>query len=167
MMSAKVASSSVDLNALTRCVGRRSMKPTVSVSRISPPRGKRKPPRGRVERSEQLILRENARVGQPVEQRRLPRVGIADDGGRRDAGARALAAVDGARLFDVLQLGVQRADALADAAAVQLELALAGPARADGTAGAALPGQRLPLAGQTRRAVTQAGRFRPAVSPRR
>ena len=60
-------------------VGRLLMKPTVSVSRTSRPLGRRAARRG-IEGGEELVLGQDRRAGQRVEERALAGVGVADEG---------------------------------------------------------------------------------------
>ncbi len=87
--SASTTSSSVERNASTSWCGSRRTNPTVSESSTVSPPGSRSRRVRRVERGEQLVLDEHAGVGEPVEQRRLPRVRVADE---RDGRERAPAA---------------------------------------------------------------------------
>ena len=92
--SASVTSSSVDLNASTRPCGSLWMKPTVSVSVISRPSGRRQAARRGVQRREQHVGLQDAGAGQRVEQRRLAGVGVADERHAEDAAARARLALE-------------------------------------------------------------------------
>ena len=94
---------------------------------------------GRVERGEQTVLGQHAGVGQRVQQRRLPRVRVADDRHRRQPAAIALLALQAASLGERVQLLLQAADAALDAPPVDLELGLA--ATEAGADAAALLGQ--------------------------
>ena len=58
--------------------------------------------RGRVERIEQAVIRLDARAGQRVEQRRLARVRVADDGDHGQLGLFALAALHRTHLTHLL-----------------------------------------------------------------
>ena len=107
------------------------MKPTVSVMMISRSDGKAQPPRGRIERGEQLVLDQHVAVGERVEQRRLAGVGVADDRHHRQLGLGAQRAPLLAPLAELLDLLLEQVDLLARAAAVDLELGLAGAAPAD------------------------------------
>ena len=76
--SASSTSSSVARKAATSWVGRSEMKPTVSERIAARPSGQRDRPHGRVERGEEHVLGQHPGAGQPVEQRRLAGVGVAD-----------------------------------------------------------------------------------------
>ena len=80
---------------------------------------------GGVERGEQAVLDEHAGVGEPVEQRRLAGVRVADDGDAGQAAAAAALALQLAGAAQVLQVALELGDAAHDAAAVDLELGLA------------------------------------------
>ena len=82
-----------------------------------------------VERGEELVLDQDAGVGQGVHQRALAGVGVADQrDGRHVAPAGDLALLAG---LDLAELRLQVLDPLGDEPAVLLELLLAGPADAD------------------------------------
>ena len=90
--------------------------------------------RGGVQRGKQLVLGKDARIGQPIEQSRLARVGIADDG---DLGKSALitGGTHGATsAIERFQLLLQRTDAALNVAAVAFQLRFAGAARTDAAA---------------------------------
>ena len=82
-------SSSVLLKASTKPCGSLLMKPTVSMSSACAAARQRQPPHRRIERREELVLDQHAGRGEPVHQRRLAGVGVADerDGRIRHAGA--------------------------------------------------------------------------------
>ena len=80
--SASETSSSVVRNASTSWCGSLRTNPTVSEHQHGLTTGQVQPARRRVERREQLVLDEDAGVGEPVQQRGLARVGVADE---RDA----------------------------------------------------------------------------------
>src|SRR5260221_1892194 len=82
----------------------------------------------RIERREEQILGDHGRVGQPVEQRRLAGIGVADQRDHRIGHALARGAMEGARPLGAFELVLELGDALADQPAVDLELALAGTA---------------------------------------
>src|SRR5882757_9109688 len=110
--------------------------------------------RRRVERREQLIGRIGLGVHQRVEQRRLAGIGVADQRDAEGLVALARAALRAALLLDALELLLHALDALADHAAVELDLRLARAApHADA---AALALQVAPAAHQARREVLQA-----------
>ena len=163
--SASTTTSSVERNASTSWWGSLRTKPTVSVtSTVSPP-GKRQPAGGGVERGEQPVLDEHARrVGEPVEQRRLAGVRVADDGDRWRAGrvAAALRCVC-AVLAICAQVGLELVDAAHDAAAVDLELGLARAAGADAAPpaphAAGLLRERSALPPQAGQAVAELGQL--------
>lgn len=79
-----------------------------------------------IERREQQILGHDSGVGQPVEQRRLARIGIADQ--RDDRPGRLLPplAMQPARALDLFELATQLGHAVADHPAVGLDLRFAG-----------------------------------------
>ena len=108
--------------------------------------------RGRVERGEQLVLDEHARVGEPVEQRRLARVGVADQRDRR-GGLAAGAPCVASRASRRGRAGRARAlDAAQQAPPVDLELRLTRTAGADATT---LLAELRPAAAQPRQPVAQ------------
>src|SRR3712207_2778095 len=116
-----------------------------------------RPAHGRVEGREQSVLHEDAGAGEAVEQRGLPRVGVAGDGNGGDGVADPLLPLrlaDGAHLRDLL---AEPRDAVADAPPVRLDLRLAGASRADaataGDAATGLAGHRLTPAAQPRHHV--------------
>src|SRR5450432_3848111 len=81
-------------------------------------------PRRRVERSEQLVSRVGVGIDQGVEERRLAGIRVAD---QRDAkGLVALACA--ALALDLVELLLDRLDALADHAPVELDLRFTGAA---------------------------------------
>jgi hypothetical protein len=106
---------------------------------------------GRVERGEERVAHQHAAAGQRAHPRRLPRVRVADQR-HRGSLAPAPAARAGVPL-DGGELGAQLRDAVADLAAVELQLALAGPAPADAAALAVAAARRL---AQARRQVGEA-----------
>ena len=81
--SATTTSSSVALKASTSPWGSRRMKPTVSVTSSLRLPGQHHLAGRRVERREQLVLGQDMRPGQRVQQRGLAGVRVADDRGRR------------------------------------------------------------------------------------
>ena len=146
--SASTTSSSVDRNASTSWCGSRRTKPTVSESKHGLAAGKPESARRRIERREQLVLDEHARVRQLVEQRRLARVRVADE--RDRAGASRGGAPCAASLASRRGRCRSRSSSL-DAAqqtpAVDLELRLAGTPGPDA---ATLLAELRPAAAQTR-----------------
>jgi hypothetical protein len=96
-------------NAATSCVGRSEMKPTVSDRMTRRPLGQLDRAHGRVERGEEHVLRHDRRTGQPVEERRLAGVGVADERHDRVRHAGACGAVQPAGLRDLLELALERA----------------------------------------------------------
>ena len=87
--------------------------------------------RRRVECREELVLGKDFRAREPVQECRLARVGVADEGDERDARELAAATVQVAVLLHGIDLGLEVVDARVDAASVDFELRLAGAARAD------------------------------------
>ena len=89
------------------------------------------PAHGGIEGGEQAVLHEDVGVGQPVEQRRLPRVRVPHerDGGERAATARLALRV--ARAGELLEVLLELGDAPLDAPPVDFELRLAGTSSAD------------------------------------
>ena len=88
----------------------------------------------RVERRKEGVLDEHARAGQPVQQRRLARVGVADDGNRRHLVAATLGPLALAGGVHLSEPAPQLRDPGVDAAAVGLDLRLARAASADARA---------------------------------
>ena len=86
---------------------------------------------GGVERRKQLILHEDASVGESVEESRLSCVRVSDD--RHDGITRSLAllASRGAGTFGVLEQCLDLSDTFEDAPSIGFELRLAGAPRAD------------------------------------
>ena len=107
------------------------MKPTVSAATTGRAAGQRDAPHGRIERREQLVRDVGVGAGQRAKQRGLAGVRVAHqrERGHRNLGAHAPSGL--ALLFDLLEAFRQHAHALADEAAVGLELRLAGTAHAD------------------------------------
>src|SRR3546814_1778940 len=93
-----------------------------------PPRRQPDFPHGRVERGEQLIARDHVRCGQPVEQRRLAGIGVADQRDYRIGHALARLAVQAAGALHLLQVTLQAYDPLVDPPPIQFELRFAGTA---------------------------------------
>ena len=152
--SAASSSSSVARNALTSSCGSAVMKPTVSARRTLRPGRDVGAAQRRIERRERLVGDERAFAlpgpGEPVEQRRLADVRVADERDERIAAAPAAPRL--ALLAHVVELALQQRDALLDLAAVDFELRFAGTARADA---AAQPRERGARADQVRLAVAQ------------
>ena len=129
MRSASSTSSSVARKAATSVVGRSEMKPTVSDRIISAPCGRRDAPQRRVERGEEHVLRQDVGAGQPVEQRRLAGVGVADQ--RHDRAGRSRfrsARCTERRVLTVSSSPLDLLDAGLDLPPVGLDLGLAGAA---------------------------------------
>src|SRR6478672_2451679 len=101
----------------------------------------RRTPRGGVERREERVLDQHARVGEPVEQRGLAGVGVAGDRDAGDVVATPRLALDVAGAAQLLELLAQLGDPGVDAATVGLDLRLTGAAATDAvTAGGATAG---------------------------
>jgi hypothetical protein len=82
-------------------------------------------PGGRVERREELVLDQHLRLGEPVEQRRLAGVGVADQRDGRDRRPLAAGRLGATDALVVPEVGLELADPAHDALAVDLELGLA------------------------------------------
>ena len=108
---------------------------------------------GRIQRSEQFVLRKDARMRHRVEQRRFARVRVADD--RRDGHwlAQPFGPLDLAVLLDVFQLPLELGDVVADDTRVDVQLLLAFAFGAHAARLAALPVQMRPTAFQPRKGV--------------
>ena len=107
----------------------------------------------RIERDEQRVRRDRVAAGQRVEQRRLARVGVADERHRRDR--RLVPPLAQLRRGGGGPSSIsfrEHADAVADAAAVGFELGFAGAAGADA---AAQPRQRVARSDQPRHQVLE------------
>src|ERR1043166_7674404 len=100
-----------------------------------------------IERREELVLGDDPGVRQRVHQRRFTRIRIAHERHRGVRHFEPLAALDRAGLLNGREALLQLSDPLADTAAIDLELRLAGAARADAAAQAR---QVRPLARQPR-----------------
>ena len=112
---------------------------------------------GGIERGEQQVLGHHAGAGEAVEQRRLAGVGVADQRHRRQAGLAAAGAIDGARAAHALEVALDPHDALADQAAVDLDLRFAGAAQE--AEAAALAFQVGPRPHQAAALVVEGGQF--------
>ncbi len=88
-------------------------------------RGQREAPHRRVERREQHVPGGDRGAGQPVEQRRLPGIGIADQRDHRIRHAAARLAMQSPCPPGGVELALQSSDPLADQPAVDFELAFA------------------------------------------
>ena len=108
--------------------------------------------RGRVQRVEQAVAHAHLRAGERVQQRRLARVGVADQRDRRQRRALALGALHRARALHVLQAAAQHRDPVARQAAVGLDLGLPRAPRADAAAEAL---EVAPQAAHARQVVLQ------------
>src|SRR5204863_9737537 len=91
---------------------------------------------------------------QRVEERALAGVGVSDDGDDGDAAAVALAPAGRAVAGKAVDARFQRRDPVADAAAINLQLGLAGSAAANPSGQA---GQRVAAADQPRQQVLELG----------
>ncbi len=85
--------------------------------------GQRELSHGGIERGEQLILCRHPCPGQPIEQRRLAGIGVADQGDHRIRHPAARGAMQPACAFDRFKLAFDARDALVDAPAIELDLA--------------------------------------------
>src|SRR5450432_2393767 len=85
-------------------------------------------PRRRVERSEQLVSRVGVGIDQGVEERRLAGIRVADQRDAKGLVALACAALCAALALDLVELLLDRLDALADHAPVELDLRFTGAA---------------------------------------
>ena len=128
------------------------MKPTVSVRMNGRCPGWPDQPGRRIERDEEVVGRGEPGAAQPVEQRGLARVGVADERDDRHAGAAAPVALLAPVGLHVRQLALDLHHATPDHAAVGLELRLARSPRADA---AAQPLEVGPLPDQPRQQVRE------------
>jgi hypothetical protein len=116
--------------------------------------GQRQPTGGGVEGGEQAVLDEHAGLGEVVQQRRLARVGVADDGDVGEPAALAALALQLAGGGELAEIAFELGDPAHDAPPVDLELGLA--TTEAGTHAAALLGQVGVLAApQSRQPVPQ------------
>ncbi len=86
--------------------------------------GEGEAPRGRIERGEQAILGEHARIGEQVEQCRLAGVRVADDGDGCEPALAAALALQRSRLGELHEVGFELVDPPHDAPAIGLQLRL-------------------------------------------
>jgi len=128
--SASRASCRVDRNAATSSCGRSRTNPTVSASATSrPARDAGDAPS--VERGEELVGGVGVGRREPVEQRRLAGIRVADQRHRRHGSTLTLLAGGLALDQHLVETVVQRLDAPGEQAAVRLELGFAGSPQAD------------------------------------
>jgi hypothetical protein len=111
-------------------------------------------PRRRVERDEELVGGDGRGAGEAVEQRRLARIGVADEGHHGHPTGLAPVAEEPAVHTHTLELLGDLPDAVADHPPVGLDLRLAGSPRADATA---QPLEVFPLPDQAREHVRELG----------
>ena len=114
--------------------------------------GERELPGARVEGDEEPVLGRDTGVGEPVEQRRLAGVGVADQGQLAVAAAGAAAPLQRPGALHLAQVGLQLVHAPDEAPAVDFELRLARAPRPDATR---LLAQRGAAAAQARQPVAQ------------
>ncbi len=118
--------------------------------------GQRELAGGGVERGEEAVLDEHARVGEAVQQRRLAGVGVADERDGGQATAVLGLALRRPVLVDLPELALQLVDAALDAATVDLELGLT---RAAGADAATLLAQVVAPAPEAGQAVLELGQL--------
>ena len=111
-------------------------------------------PRQGVERGEELVFGEDFGAGESPQEGALAGVGVADEGNYRHARTGTPSSIEGPLVSDGFDLALEAGDAVADEAAVGLEL---GFARAAGADGAFEPLQVAPLAGESRQEVLVLG----------
>ncbi len=134
------------------------MNPTVSDMQHRLAAGQGEPAGRRVERGEQTVLDEHARVGQLVEQGRLAGVGVADDGDRCEAALAATLALERPGVGQCVEIPFELVDPAHDASTIGLDLRLA--ATESGPHAAALLRQlRFGAAAQPRQPVPQEREF--------
>ncbi len=109
---------------------------------------------GRIERGEEFVLGEDVCAGERVEQGGFAGVGVADDGRGGHGHAQALAALRAALLPDFDELALEAGDAIADDAAILLELGFAFAAHG---ATAALAGEMGPGSREAWQGILHAG----------
>ena len=113
-------------------------------------------PRGRIQGDEELIGGGEACPAQPVQQRCLAGVGVADQRHHRDPRAPPSVPLQPPMALHALQLATDLHDSPADDATVRLELCLTRPARADATAE---PLQVRPLPDQSGQQIRELGQL--------
>ena len=114
-------------------------------------------PHGRIERREQQVLGESLGSAQPVEQRGLAGVGVADQRHHRIGHAGARLAVEATGAAHLLQFLLQLDDPSVDQTAVDFQLAFTGTA--DEAEAAALPLQVGPRPHKARALVAEGRQF--------
>jgi hypothetical protein len=122
----------------------------------SAPGGERQAPHGGVEGGEEAVLHQDPGSGEPVEQARLPGVGIAHQGGGGQPGAPAPLALRGPGGAQPLDLALQHRDTTLHPATVALQLGLT---RSPGADAASLLAQFPASAPQPGEAVTEQGQL--------
>ena len=128
------------------------MKPTVSLTSTCRLRRQHDVPHRRIERGEHFRVRQNARSGQPVEQRRFSGVGVAHQRQGRQRHRLPLLPLRGAAAAHALQAPLDGLNALVNPPPVGFEFGFAGTARADS---AAQPRHRRAVAGQPGQQIIQ------------
>ena len=117
----------------------------VGEDRPAPMRQSQDAQRG-IERCENHVVGQHGRPGQPVEQRGLARIGVADEGHRRERDVDARLAVGRTGLLHVIEIALDPGHPFLDQAAIGLDLRLSGSAQEPEAA--ALPLQMGPGAHQ-------------------
>src|SRR5579875_1534221 len=112
-----------------------------------PARGQLDGAHRRIERREQQILGKDSGVREPIEERRLPGIGVADECDHRVGDAPARVSVQFPCPNHAFQFSLELGDALADQAPVDFDLAFARPAQE--SEAAALPLQMGPASHQS------------------